>query len=247
MLSRKGQSTLLLVALVLIIIGGIYYFYNSSTYSEKSSTSTDSISADKGRAVFAITDAAADMGSVSEIRLTVKEVQAHSNTESWTTVSSQSKTYDLLKLKADGHLELISDTDLSIGAYNQIRFVVDKVIVVDSEGEHEAKLPSNELKINLDFEVKENSTSTIVLDFIADESLHTTGNDKYILAPVIQVETRENAEVDVKSNNKVEISSGNIKTKVKVGMDIDGNVGLGLKISKDTKLNLDAKGLVSIG
>lgn len=192
-----------------------------------------------GRAVFTITDAAADMGAVTSVMVTVDSVRIHSKTEGWVTLSSEPQTFDLLKLKAEGSHELLADVQLAEGSYQQLRLDISNVVVVDDEGEHEAKLPSGELKITGGFEVKANSTSTAAFDFAADESLHVTGQGEYILAPVVQLETREDAEVEVKAGKKVEIKAGKVKTKLKVGMDAEGNVGVGLGIP--------AKANVSIG
>ena len=201
---------------------------------------------EKGRVVFAITDAAAKMGSITSIKVTVDSVKVQSAAEGWVTVSSNPKTYDLLMLKAEGKQDLLADIQLKEGKYNQLRLDISKVIVTDSQGEHEAKLPSGDLKINGELVVKASSTSTATFDFIADESLHITGNGKYIMAPVLKLETKEDAQVDVKSDKKVEIKSGRLKTSIKVGMDADGNVGEGLKIPADVEISIDY-GVVKIG
>lgn len=199
----------------------------------------DQASAGKeGRAVFTITDAAANMSAVTSVMVTVEAVKVHSSTEGWVEVSSEPQTFDLLKLKAEGSQELLADVQLKEGTYQQLRLDISKVMVTDASGEHEAKLPSGELKIVGDLEVKANSTSTATFDFIADESLHMTGNGEYILAPVVQLETREDAEVEVKADHKVEIKDGKVKTKVKVGMDADGNVGVGVGIPAKAKLSI---------
>ena len=211
-------------------------------------TNVDSqTSQDKGRVVFTITDAAADMGAVTSVKIKVDSVKVHSETEGWVDVTTTPQEYDLLKLKAEGTQALLADAELKDGEYNQLRLDISNVVVVDDKGEHEAKLPSGELKINGELTVKSNTTSTAVFDFILDESLHITGNGQYILAPVIQLETREDAEVEIKSDNKVEVKAGKVKTNVKVGTDEKGNVGIGLGIAKDAKLDIDALGGLKLG
>ena len=199
----------------------------------------------EGRVVFTITDAAADMGTVTSVMLTVDRVQVHNAAEGWVTVSSEQKTFDLLKLKAEASQELLADVDLKEGDYQQLRLDISNVVVVDDKGEHEAKLPSGELKIVGGFTVTANSTSTAAFDFLVDESLHVTGNGEYILAPVVKLETREDAEVEVKADKKVVIKGGKVKANLTVGMDVDGNVGVGLKIAKDAKVSL-GKGKIAV-
>lgn len=200
-----------------------------------------------GRVVFAITDAAAEMGAVSSVKVTVDNIKVHSAAKGWIDVSSSSKTYDLLQLKAEGTQALLADVQLEEGNYDQVRLGISNVVVTDSSGQHEAKLPSGELKINGKLVVDTNSTSTATFDFMADESLHVTGNGKYIMAPVVQLETREEANVKIESGNRVEITGGKISTNVKVGMDVNGNVGIGLNIPSDVEILIDNAGSVSIG
>src|SRR3989344_2846968 len=208
---------------------------------------TGTASTQQGRAVFAITDAAADMGIVSSVKVTVESIKVHSAAEGWVEVSSAQKTYDLLQLKAENKNELMADVQIDEGTYDQIRLGISSVVVTDANGTHEAKLPSNELKITGKLVVEANSTAAATFDFIADESLHVTGNGKYVMAPVVEFESRECADVSVQSNNRVEIRGGDIKTDVKVGMDISGNVGAGLKIPVGTELDLDTSGMIKIG
>lgn len=199
-----------------------------------------------GRAVFGITDAATDMGSVTSVKVTIDSVRVQSATEGWITVSSTPKTYDLLKLKAEGTTSLLADAQLKEGSYQQLRLDISKVVVTDDTGDHETKLPSGELKIVGNFVVKSNSTATATFDFVADESLHVTGNGKYILAPVVQMETKEDSDVQVSSEDKIEIRNGRVLTNVKVGMDENGNVGIGLGISKNVNLSVDVNGLLKV-
>ena len=201
----------------------------------------------EGRLLLGITDAAADMQSVSSVKVTVDQVQVHSTSEGWVTVSSTPKTFDLLDLKARESIAVVSDTKLQSGTYQQVRMQVSKVMVTDAEGEHEAKLPSGDLKITAQVIVKPDATATATFDFIADESLHVTGNGKYVMAPVIKVETRTDAQVQVKEDQTMEITGGSVKTNVKLGMDIKGNVGIGLKIPADAVISIDTIGIIGIG
>jgi len=203
--------------------------------------------ADEGRVVFAMKDHAEDLQSVTSIEVTVDQIMVHSESKGWITVSTEDRTYDLLQLRAQESTALLADVELEEGTYTQLRLDISKVVVTDSEGKTEAKLPSSELKIVGNLVVEENSTSTATFDFIADESLYITGNDKYILAPVVQLETRQDAEVEVKSSNTVEITGGTVTTDVKVGMDVNGNVGIGISIPADTEIDIGVDGIISIG
>jgi hypothetical protein len=199
-----------------------------------------------GRAVFTITDKAVNMSAVTSINVTVDSVQVHSATKGWITVSSTPKTYNLLQLNATGIQLLLADAQLEPGNYEQVRLEISKVVVSDAQGQHEAKLPSGNLKIVGGFEVKTNSTSVVIFDFDADKSLHVTGNGKYILAPVVHLQTKENAEVEVNERNEVQIRRGDLKTDVKVGMDENGSVAVGFKIPADANLTIDVNGVIKV-
>lgn len=236
MFNKRGEFGAGLVAIVILVLlaAGYFLIYNNPSDGE-------------GRVVFAITDAAADMGSVTEVRVTIDEVQAHSESEGWVTISSISQTYDLLELRDENKVVVMEDAMLKTGTYTQTRLVISKIIVVDNEGEHEAKLPSNEIKIVGNVVVEENSTSAVTFDFIADESLHTTGNDGYIMAPVIQLEIRSDADISINSANEASISGGRIVANIKNGMDIDGNVGAGLRVPSNANLNIGSNGKIQLG
>lgn len=196
-----------------------------------------STSAPQGRAVFAITDVAADMGSVTSVNVTIDSVQAHNAAQGWVNVSSAPQTYDLLKLKAEGSKALLADVNMAPGAYQQVRLVISNVTVTDTSV-HEAKLPSGELKIVGGFNVSENSTSAIVFDFIASDSLHVTGKGEYIFAPVVRFSAVEGAEVDASSSSDVRVQGGTTKS-IEVGMALDGTTGEGVKVAKDKKLSIE--------
>ncbi|MBI2971490.1 MAG: DUF4382 domain-containing protein [Candidatus Aenigmarchaeota archaeon] len=201
----------------------------------------------EGRAVATMADAAADMGAVSSVKVTVDSVRVHSATEGWVTISSAPHTYDLLQLKAEGKQALLADTKLDAGTYDQLRLDISSVVVTDAQGSHQAKLPSGELKIVGDLVVKANSTAAAVFDFKADESLHVTGEGQYIMAPVVQLETRQNADVTVRSSADVAVSGGSVVTNVKVGMDAQGRVGVGLGIPANANLSIGSGSTIIVG
>ncbi len=192
-----------------------------------------------GRAVFTMADAASNMSAVTGVKVTVDSVKVLSEWGVWTEVSTKQQTYDLLELKASGTQVLLADYNLTPGIYQQVRLDVSKVVVTDASGDHTAKLPSGELKLVGKLIINENSTSTVKFDFIADESLHMTGNGLYIFAPVIKLETRQKATVDTGVKENVRILGGKIDEDVKVSMGIDGNFGEGIKIRTDSKLSIN--------
>ncbi|MBI2145503.1 DUF4382 domain-containing protein [Candidatus Woesearchaeota archaeon] len=143
-----------------------------------------------------------------------------------------------MQLNATSTNELLADVNIEPGTYEQVRLGISKVMVTDANGTREAKVPSGEMKIAGRVVVNENGTATALLDFILDESLHMTGSGEYILAPVIRLETRENAAVEVRSGNKLLISGGKLLASTKVGMDASGKVGVGIKIKPQQNVSI---------
>lgn len=201
----------------------------------------------EGRAVFAVTDAAADMGAVSSVQVTIDRVQVHSETQGWVTVTDESQTYDLLDLKATGEQRLLADVNLSNGTYQQVRLDISSVVVEDDEGTHQAELPSGTLRFNAQVDVNSGAAASTLFDFQADQSLHVTGDGSYVMAPVIQVQTRSNAQVSIDADTGVQIQAGNVQTDVTIGMDSQGNVGVNARIPADANLSVGADGRVTVG
>ncbi len=181
----------------------------------------------QGRIVFGVTDARANLGIVTAVYVNIDSLRAHSNEKGWFTVPITPKTYNLMQLQATGNTEIIADSRMPETTYQQVRLNISKVIVVDDSGEHDAKLPSGELRVDTEILSNPNSTSTVTFDFLLNESLHSTGKGMYIMAPVVRVETWDVNEVRIRSGNKLEAIGGKLRKGVTVGMDEQGNVGPG--------------------
>ena len=234
------KKTLLLLTMVVValFVASCSEPYGNSGGTAPSDDSYNSQSS-KGEGVFIIKDAAANMGSVTELWVTIESVRVHSAAQGWVEVSSNAKKYDLLDLKERGSGALFAQVELDPGLYDQMRLEVSEVTVVDAQGEHKAKLPSGEIKMNGQLEIRSNTTSTATFDFIADESLHMAGNGQYILAPVVKVETRTDASVQKQDDDFVEVNGGTVRSNFKVGMDEKGNVGVGIMIPANTRIDIN--------
>jgi hypothetical protein len=187
--------------------------------------------------VFTISDKAANMSTVSSIVVTVDNVSVHRTGGGWRDISSAAKTFDLLKLNAQGVKALLAEMALEQGIYYELRLGISSVAVTDASGVHDAKLPSGMLKIVGRLAVNVNETSTVDFDFIANESLHITGNGEYILAPTVKLVTTHGSEANVTSSG-VKIKGGRNDTDTTVGMDENGFVGVGIRIRAEAKLTI---------
>jgi len=238
------KATAAIIVVVVLVGLGIWLTGNKPTEVPEGNPSGLS---GQGSVVFGITDAAADMKNISDIRMTVSKIDLHSTADSWVTVSSETETYDLLALNASGDVVLAGWTNVAAGTYDEARLAVDKVIVVMKDGSTKtAKLPSGELKFMQDVTIAANATSSVTLDFLGDKSLHLTGNGVYVFTPVVEAETRENAEVAVDGQDRLTINKGTVRGKSSFGMDLNGEVKKNFQVKADAKIEIDAKGEIKL-
>ena len=145
-----------------------------------------------------------DQGSISSLVLSISEVKVHkaSATETeteqsegqetnetdgggWITVVG-SKTIDLIQVK--GVNDLLGETSLAPGKYTQIRLSISSATAVIDGVSHTLTIPSGTLKFVHPFEIENNKTTSLIIDFNADNSI-VKAEDKYILKPVVRIST----------------------------------------------------------
>ncbi|OHA71927.1 MAG: hypothetical protein A3A27_02715 [Candidatus Wildermuthbacteria bacterium RIFCSPLOWO2_01_FULL_47_18] len=227
----KVPAAVLVGALLIVVAGGLYAYF-------KGASNPENQQALKGNVIFGITDQAVSLSGIESIKATIDKVQAHQEGDGWLTVSEGPREFNLLDLKARGAIELLAQAQLPEREYNQIRPEISKVLITKANGQtQEAKLPSGDLKLVGKIVVQANKTSSIVVDFLADESLHVTGSGKFIFSPVVKLETRSNASVQV-SGKDVAVAGGVVETDVNLGMDENGETKEGFALGAHAKLEL---------
>jgi hypothetical protein len=150
-----------------------------------------------------LTDAPAE--EAESIFVTVDLISVHKEGGNFYTVSEVEQQFDLKAL--EGQLKIILTTPLESGNYTQIRMRF--VQGMDAEGNYKSRIvfsglpypldvPSDEIKIPVEFEITGDETTEITLDFDAAESIHIVQkpkkDDTYILRPVIQVVNMQNSD-----------------------------------------------------
>lgn len=184
-----------------------------------SSGSTDESISKTGTLSVAMVDATTD--EYKAVYVTVARVDVHrgDNTDgSWKTVAEPYGTYNLLDLINGVRAELGQGL-LSVGNYTQLRMIIadapdegvnllnrahpyaNYIITADDEEIKLDKIPSGAqtgIKIVGGFDINENQTTELILDFDAHRSIVRAGvkekNIKYLLKPTIKIlETREAA------------------------------------------------------
>lgn len=137
-----------------------------------------------------LTDAPA---SYDAVLIDVQSVEINYTTDStsgWHTISGVATgTYNLLDL-VNGTDTLLADSNVPVGTISQVRLILGSNNAVVVNGDTLAlTTPSAQqsgLKINVHQRVDSGLLYNLVLDFDAARSIVKTGNNKYILKPVIR-------------------------------------------------------------
>lgn len=238
-------SWILPIAAVILAGAGAYVYFsgNGSLANPLNSSGTSSPSGTeaglRGQAVFSVTDAAMSIRNVNEVMLTVDKVEVQGAALGWVAVSNDTKRYNLLALNASGKAQVLANASLAAGKYQQVRLHVSDAAVSEKSGAvKHAKLPSGELKIVGGFTVATDTSASITFDFMADKSLHLTGQGQYIFAPVVKTEMRSDAQVVVAADGSVSVNGGNVEARTNAGMDIDGTVKANFVLDANSNLEL---------
>ncbi|MEW5799228.1 MAG: DUF4382 domain-containing protein [Bacteroidota bacterium] len=171
--------------------------------------SDDNPASNEGSGRMQVTMVDAPASAYDSIIISVQLVEIHASNsasaDSWITLNSEAKTYNLLSL-VNGVEAVLGEADLAAGTYTQMRLVLgDSCYVYAGSVRIALKVPSSEIKLNINAAIRANITYKLVLDFDATRSLVTTGTG-LILKPVIKVLTTS-------STGSIE---GSINTKASV-------------------------------
>jgi len=194
----KKQNICLAVFFILIML-----FWNSCSSPATSDKTTASLATDSssnsntspattGKLALVLKDTPID--NAKNIWVTVSQIKVHmASPDNFIVVSNLEQKFDLLYLK--NNPTPIAQATLEAGHYNQIRMpVVSGSIVFVEDGkdvEFPLDVPSDEIKIPVQFEITAGGNIEIILDFDAEKSIHVVKkgkSDTYLLRPVIKVE-----------------------------------------------------------
>ena len=146
----------------------------------------------QGTLVIKLTDAPSDL-NITEALITMSRLQVHyagiddenDTFGEWITIENESQTFNLITLQNAS--TLFGSAVLQAGIFTQIRLDVDQALVTIDGEQYDLEIPSKTVKLIKPFQVLENDTVTLTLDFDIQKSVHQTGSDKYILRPTIKV------------------------------------------------------------
>ncbi len=180
------------VIVIIIIVGAIAGVFLANSYLQDGG--------DQGELVMQITDAPPEL-NIENVFVTISEVKVHKADENagenlgenaeedgngeWFTVNDNEQQFDLKAI--ENVSEFLGSATLEAGKYTQIRLKVENSSLI-SDGElYQLTIPSNSQKLVNAFNIEGNETTILTLDFDAEESIHKTGNNNYIMRPTIKV------------------------------------------------------------
>jgi hypothetical protein len=173
---RKKMKKLLIIAVGIILVSTSFL--------------SGCIQTGEGTLVLQITDAPGDL-NITEALVTISSIKVHlgsggnNSTAGWYTIVDEQQTFDLIAIK--DVKEFLGEENLSSGIYTQIRLNIDKALVTINGTQYNLTIPSKNIKLIKAFWINNSETTILTLDFDVNESVHKTGNDKYIFKPTIKV------------------------------------------------------------
>ncbi len=248
---NKGLITGLIIGAGILLIGVIAWMVmaNNSQLSQSNNNQNgvaNNQPATKGTLYVSFTDAAANMGNVTAVDMSVDKIYVHSQSQGWVMVPASAKTFNLLELKADAKAELMVKADVPVDTYDQVWFHVSGVKVTETgKAAVSATMPSGDFKMQGVVKVLANANSAVTLDVLADQSLHKTSKGEFIFAPVVTFEGKENTTVTVDSENMVTTAGGTVDSNTSAGMDISGEVKANFKLDATSVLQING-GVINI-
>lgn len=128
-------------------------------------------------------------GDYQEVNIDIQGVEVHNEAGGWQSLDIEEGVYNLLEF-TNGLDTLLGSIELSAGRISQIRLILGSENTIKVDGEtHDLSTPSAQqsgLKLNLQANLTEGMTYTILLDFDVARSIVKTGNATYKLKPVIR-------------------------------------------------------------
>ena len=164
------------------------------------------VPAGSGTLAVRITDS--PFSEASAVLVTFSEVSAHTSDGAWVTLpfvnGATARTCDLKNL--EGVDDILGTGALTAGHYTQLRLTVSSATIYSTattpatpacapaftippatEVGKPVDVPSGIVKLVHQFTIAPSATTTILLDFDGDKSIHQTGNGAYKMQPVIKV------------------------------------------------------------
>jgi len=122
---------------------------------------------------------------MDEIWVDIKNLEVHKTGGNWTSIAVDTEPFDLRAI--ENIQQFLASQIVETGKYTQIRLEVNSVTIAVDGDNYTAEVPSDKIKLVGNFEVTDNDTTEITLDFNGEKSVLVTGKGEYIFKPVIKL------------------------------------------------------------
>ncbi|HRG59278.1 MAG TPA: DUF4382 domain-containing protein [Bacteroidia bacterium] len=151
-----------------------------------------SLKKDEASLTIRMTDAPANY---SKINVEVIGMEIFHENEGWITIPCEQGIYNLLALQNNISVVLADQVKVPVGTLTQIRLILGERNTIETyTSVHELKVPSGSesgLKIEVGQVITSRDHLVLLIDFDASASVVETGNDKYILKPVLKLKSAQ--------------------------------------------------------
>lgn len=229
--------------LVCVLLGSLL-FSGCSTGTTENPVDPETGKSEVTTLVMGISDAPPSLGEIESVTVSVSSIGVRHQEEGWKELSfTTPKVFDLLALKEQEQIGILGAfEDIPEGNITQFRLTVDESTLVDQEGEQLIKIPSNTLRFMHTTEVESGKDMLLNFDFLINESLHVTGNGRYIMTPVVEFKTGELPEEGRRAleegRRQIPQSGMTATERVKVGMDLGGEMAINNQVPMHTNLTV---------
>jgi len=131
----------------------------------------------------------AEVETIAETEESEDVEEVEEKTAGWFTIVSEAQTFDLMELV--GVADVLGSADLEEGKYTQVRLTLDSALITIDGEEFDLTVPSGKIKLVKGFDIVAGETTTLTLDFDAQESVIATGAGDYKLKPTIKILSEE--------------------------------------------------------
>lgn len=198
-----------------------------------------------GTIVFSVSDQSTNAGNLNNIIFSISSLYVHSKTNGWVSIPASSHIYDLIQLRKTGNISFFSNTSISSGDFDMIKFNIGSMKIYDANGKHDVIIPSALYQSNFDFTIQPNKVASINLGFMGTDSVHMTGDGRYVLTPIINIDAKSDSSISIDLEKNLKII-GTTTSSEKVGMGPDGTVGTDLIIAPGVQISIGANNLLTV-
>lgn len=135
-------------------------------------------------------------------------------------------------------LALVLDTQVPVGDYSGFGFKLTSPELRNPWQEDEApghiSLVGDAVRLDSSYHIDEGVTSAIILAFETLTAIHEK-DDTQLYLPVIQIETRSNADASIENEKAIQIQGGRIEHSATYGMDWDGRMRFNFRARKQVE------------